>query len=143
MKTKIFWKQKFDWQIGFDWHAHLKLHDQFIALIYMKLHTQNQLYTPISFWDIKVLKAFLGMPRHAWPQPPKLTLSIYKYEAICTKLTLYLCSFWDLKVLIAFLGIWACLTTTTSHHQFVALIDMYLQAKNQLYTSYSFWDTKV
>ena len=54
-------------------HAHLKLYDQFVALIDMKLHAQNQLYTSISFWDIKVLKAFLRMPGHAWPQPPKLT----------------------------------------------------------------------
>ena len=30
-------------------HAHLKLHDQFVALIDMKLHAQNQLYTSISF----------------------------------------------------------------------------------------------
>ena len=30
----------------------------------------------ISFWDIKVLKACLGMPGHAWPHTPKLTLSI-------------------------------------------------------------------
>ena len=45
-------------------HAHLKLHDQFAALINMKLHAQNQLYTSISFRDIKVLKASLGMPGH-------------------------------------------------------------------------------
>ena len=30
-------------------NAHLKLHDQFVALIVMKLHAQNQLYTSISF----------------------------------------------------------------------------------------------
>ena len=35
-------------------YTHLKLHDQFVALIDMKLHAQNQLYTSISFWDIKV-----------------------------------------------------------------------------------------
>ena len=29
--------------------AHLKLHYQFVALIDMKLHAQNQLYTSISF----------------------------------------------------------------------------------------------
>ena len=39
-------------------HAHLKLHDQFIASINMKLHAQNDFYTSISFWDIKVSKAF-------------------------------------------------------------------------------------
>ena len=30
----------------------------------MKLHAQNQLYTSISFWDIKTLKTYLGMPDH-------------------------------------------------------------------------------
>ena len=30
----------------------------------MKLHAQNQLYTLISFWDIKVFKASLGIPDH-------------------------------------------------------------------------------
>ena len=30
-------------------HAHLKLHDQFVALIDMKLYAQNQLYTSIRF----------------------------------------------------------------------------------------------
>ena len=43
-------------------HAHLKLHDQFVALIDMKLHVKNQLYASISFRDIKVFKASLGMP---------------------------------------------------------------------------------
>ena len=54
-------------------HAHLKVHDQFVALIDMKLHAQNQLYTFISFLDIEVLKASLGMPGHARPNPHKLT----------------------------------------------------------------------
>ena len=54
-------------------HAHLKLHDQFVALIDIKLHAQNQLYNSIRFWDIKVLKASLGMPGHARPHPIKLT----------------------------------------------------------------------
>ena len=30
-------------------YAHLKLYDQFVALIDMKLHAKNQLYTSISF----------------------------------------------------------------------------------------------
>ena len=30
-------------------HAHDELNDEFAALIDMKLHTQNQLYTSISF----------------------------------------------------------------------------------------------
>ena len=54
-------------------HTHLKLHDKFVAFIDMKLHAQNQLYNSISFWDIKALKASLGMPQHAWSKPPKLT----------------------------------------------------------------------
>ena len=45
-------------------HAHLILHDQFVTLIDVKLHAQNQLYASISFWDIEVLKASLGMPDH-------------------------------------------------------------------------------
>ena len=57
---------------GFD-HSHLKLHDQFAALIDMKLHVQTQLYACISFCDIKVLKASLSMAGHAWPHPPILT----------------------------------------------------------------------
>ena len=44
-------------------YAHLKLHDQFAALIDMKLHAQNQLYISISFWDVKVLKASLILGR--------------------------------------------------------------------------------
>ena len=32
-------------------HAHLKLHDQFVASF--NRNAQNQLYTLISFWDIK------------------------------------------------------------------------------------------
>ena len=30
-------------------HAHLKLHDQFVALIDMKLHGQNQFVPPLVF----------------------------------------------------------------------------------------------
>ena len=48
--------------LGMPDHCHLTLHDPFVALIDMKLHAQYQLYTCISFWDIKVLKASLGMP---------------------------------------------------------------------------------
>ena len=56
-------------------HVHLKLNNRFVALIDMRLHAQNQLYTSISFWDTKVLKlkTFLGMPGQAEPHPPKLT----------------------------------------------------------------------
>ena len=45
-------------------HTHLKLRDQFEVLIDMKLHAQNQLYNPVSFWDIEVFKSSLGMPDH-------------------------------------------------------------------------------
>ena len=37
---------------------------QFVSLIDMKLHAQNQLFTCISFWNIKVLQVSLGMPDH-------------------------------------------------------------------------------
>ena len=50
--------------LGMPGCAHLKLHDQFVALIDVKLHAQNQLYTSINFWDIKVLKVSLRMPDH-------------------------------------------------------------------------------
>ena len=53
-------------------YAHLKLHDQFVALTDMKLHAPNQLYISICFWD-EILKASLGFPGHVWPHPPKLT----------------------------------------------------------------------
>ena len=70
-------------------YAHLKLHDQFVALTDMKLHAPNQLYTSICFWD-KILKASLSLPGHIWPHPPKLTQFIYNlnwYEATCSKST--------------------------------------------------------
>ena len=51
----------------------IQVHDQFVALIDMKLHAQNQLYTFISFSDTEVLKDSLGMPGHAWPHPHELT----------------------------------------------------------------------
>ena len=35
--------------LGMPDHAYLKLHDQFVAFIDMKLHAQNQRYTSISF----------------------------------------------------------------------------------------------
>ena len=74
-------------------HAQPKLHDQFVALIDMKLHAQNQLYNSFSFWDHKVLIAFLGMPGHASPHPPKIISSIFsfnRYVPACKKSTLYL-----------------------------------------------------
>ena len=42
--------------------THRNFHNQFMTLIDMKLHAQNQLYTSFSFWDLKVLIASLGMP---------------------------------------------------------------------------------
>ena len=44
-------------------YTHLKSHDQFVALTYMKLHEPNQLYTSIFFGE-KILKASLGFPGH-------------------------------------------------------------------------------
>ena len=51
-------------------------------------------------------------------------------------------SFWDLKVLIVSLGM-PDHAQLKSHHQCVALIDVYIQTKNPLYNSDSFWDIKV
>ena len=88
-------------------HSHPKLHDQFEALINMKMHAQNQLYTSISFWDIKVLKASLVMP--GIPENTHLNLHNLFVTFIDMKMhaqnTLYTSfSFWDLKVLITSLG---------------------------------------
>ena len=44
-------------------YAHLKLHDQFVALADMKLHAPNQLYTSICFLH-NILKVSLGFPGH-------------------------------------------------------------------------------
>ena len=44
-------------------YAHLKLHDQFVALTDMKLYPPNQFYTSICFLD-EILKASLGFPEH-------------------------------------------------------------------------------
>lgn len=54
-------------------HTYLKLHDQFVSLLDMKLQAQKQLYTTISFWDIKVLKISLTVVGHTEPHSPKLT----------------------------------------------------------------------
>ena len=72
-------------------HAHLKLHDEFVALIDMKMKAQNQLYTSIGFWDIKVVKASSGMPGHTSSHPPKITQSICsfnRHEPACKKFNL-------------------------------------------------------
>ena len=69
--------------------AHLKLHDQFVPLIDMKLLAQNQLDKSISFWDVKDLEASLSMPGYAWPHPSKITSSICsfdRYVPACRKL---------------------------------------------------------
>ena len=54
----------------------------------MKLQAQKQLHIYISFWDIKVLKASLAMPGHAW-QYIHINLNnqfiTNKYEAAYTK----------------------------------------------------------
>ena len=70
----------------------------------MKLHAQNQLYTSISFWDIKDLKASLGMPDH-------IHLNLHNQFITLTDMKLHAqnqlynsFSFRDFKVLIAFLG---------------------------------------
>ena len=68
-------------------HAHIKLHDQFVALIGMKLHAHNQIYTSTNFLDIKALRTPLGMPGLAWSHLLKLTKSVCNnniYDAACT-----------------------------------------------------------
>ena len=92
--------------------THLKLHDQFAALIDMKLHAQNQLYTSFSFWNIKVLKASLGMPDHTHINLNNqfitlIDMKLYAQNQIYTSF-----SFSDLKVLSLFGHAWACLTTS-------------------------------
>ena len=91
--------------LGMSAHAHLKLDGQFVALIDMKLHAQNQLFTSISFWDIKVLKACLGpclAHNHLHLHDHFKTLIDMKLHAQNLPYTSF--SFWDLKVLIASLG---------------------------------------
>ena len=87
-------------------YTHLKLYDQFIALIDMKLHTPSQLYISICFWD-KTLKASLCFPGiynytqlnlHNWfitLIDMKLHAQNQRYMSFC---------FWDLKVLILSFG---------------------------------------
>ena len=86
--------QKFLWACL----AKLKLHDQFVALIDMKLHAQNEPNSSFIFWDLKVLIAPFGMPKHAWPRPPKITwstCSFNRYVPACKKSII---SFWDVTV---------------------------------------------
>ena len=89
----------------------------------MKLHAQNQLYTSISFLDIKVFKASLGMPDHTHLNlyDQFITLIDMKLDA---QNQLYTCfRFWDLKVLITSLGIPGHVSPTKviSHDKFLAL----------------------
>ena len=64
----------------------------------MKLHAQNQLYTSISFWDLKVLIASLGMSWDTWPTHVKFATLIDTY--LHAKNQLYTSSsFWDIKIL--------------------------------------------
>ena len=60
-------------------YTHLNLHDQFITLIDMNLHAQNQVYTPISFWDLKALIISLSMSGHAWHHSFKITSLICSF----------------------------------------------------------------
>ena len=98
-------------------HVHLKLYDQFVALIDMKLHAQNQLYISISFWDIKVLKASLCKPDHTHLNlhTQSIALIYMKLHAQNQLSTSF--SFRDLNVLIDSLGMyghaWPYLTKIT------------------------------
>ena len=79
--TTVFETYKFQkplWPcLGMPDNAHLKLHDQSVALINMKFHAQNQLYTSISFWDFKALKSSLGIPGYAWHGPDHTHLNLH------------------------------------------------------------------
>ena len=124
----------------------------FVALKDMKLHAQNHFYTSIIFWDIKVLKASLGIPDiddHTHlnlhnPHPPTPTITLIDMKLHAQNQFNVFFGFWDLKVLMnsLFGHAWAWLHIK-SHHQFVALIDMYIHCKNPLYTCNSFRDIKV
>ena len=133
------------WYITFiyAWLCSSKITYQLVALIDMKLHAPNQLYTSIYFWD-KFLKASFSLPGHVRSHAPKhnqfITLIDMKLHAQ-NHLYMYFC-FWDLKVLIASLGdVLPCYLK--SHHQCLALINMYIQTKNPLYNSNSFWGIKL
>ena len=91
--SNTFWDKVSKTSLGMPDHAHLNLHDQFVALIDMKFHAQNQFYTSFSFWDLKGLIASLGMPGHFWPNSCKITsfiCSYNRYVPACQKSTLYL-----------------------------------------------------
>ena len=86
LKYPVIWLAKIIFAFN---HAHLKFHDQFVTLIDMKLHAQNQYYTSFSFWDLKVLIASLDMPGYPWPCPRKITSSICsfnRYAPACKKI---------------------------------------------------------
>ena len=93
---------------------------------------KNQLYNSISFWDIRVLKASVGMPDHTH-------LNLHHQFITFIDMTLHaqnqlytFFSFWNVKVLIASIDmpghVWPHSCKSTS--------------SNQLYTSHCFWNIK-
>ena len=77
---------------------HIKLHNQVINLIDMKLYAQNQLYILFSFWDLKVLIASLGMPDSAHLNTHNQSVAVIDMY-IDAKNSLFASnSFWDIKV---------------------------------------------
>ena len=79
-------------------YPHLKLHDQFIALIDTKLHGQNQLYTSFSFWDVEVLIVSLGMPDHAHIKSHRQFVALIDMHLDAKNQFYTSNSFWDIKV---------------------------------------------
>ena len=75
-------------------HAHLKLHEKFVALIDLKLHTQNEIYNSID-----ILKSHTHLNLHN----QFITLLDMKLRVQNQLYTSF--SFWDCKALIASLGI--------------------------------------
>ena len=107
-------------------------HYQFVALIDMKLHAKNQLYNSISFWDIRVLQAFVGMPDHTHPKLHDQFITLIDMTLHAQNQLHTFFSFWNVKVLIASMDmpghVWPHSCKSTS--------------SNQLYTSHCFWNIK-
>ena len=66
----------------------------------MKLHTQNQLYTSISFWDIRISKLSLGMPDHTHLNLHNQFTTLIDMKLHAQNQLYSSFSFWDFKVLM-------------------------------------------
>ena len=76
-------------------HTHLNLNNQFITLIDIKVHAQNQPHMSFCFWDLKVLIVSLADVHLKLHHQCAPLTDVY----IQTKNPLYnFNSFWDIKV---------------------------------------------